>query len=54
MRLIDADKINFDKYICNGALKGKSMMVLRNELYDEINNQPTVYDVDKVVEQLEN
>ena len=50
MRLIDADKLkeyikNFD--IGNGIGHGQSYIL------DAINEQPTVYDVDKIVEQLE-
>lgn len=45
MRLIDADNLNFQKQHCN-----KSQM---KAILDFIDNQPTAYDVNKVVEQLE-
>lgn len=45
-RLIDADNLNFDKQRYN-----KSQM---KAILDFIDSQPTAYDVDKVVEQLEN
>lgn len=45
MRLIDADKLNFSEQSYN-----KSQM---KAILDFIDNQPTAYDVDKVVEQLE-
>lgn len=45
MRLIDADKLNFSEQHYN-----KSQM---KAILDFIDNQPTAYDVDKVVEQLE-
>lgn len=44
MRLIDADKLNFSEQHYN-----KSQM---KAILDFIDNQPTAYDVDKVVEQL--
>lgn len=44
MRLIDADKLNFSEQSYN-----KSQM---KAILDFIDNQPTAYDVDKVVEQL--
>lgn len=47
MRLIDADELI--DWICNDS--GDKMM---DEYYIEhINNMPTAYDVDKVIEQLE-
>lgn len=51
MRLIDADKIgltDFEIVMCNGDYKEALKMLL-----DKISNQPTAYDVDKVVEELE-
>lgn len=45
MRLIDADNLNFE-----GQKYNKSQM---KSILDFIDKQPTVYDVDKVVEQLE-
>lgn len=45
MRLIDADKLNFSEQLYN-----KSQM---KAILDFIDNQPTAYDVNKVVEQLE-
>lgn len=44
MRLIDADKLNFSEQHYN---KSQTKAIL-----DFIDNQPTAYDVDKVVEQL--
>lgn len=46
MRLIDADKLNFSEQHYN-----KSQM---KAILDFIDNQSTAYDVNKVVEQLEN
>ena len=51
MRLIDADKIgltDFEIVMCNGDYKKALTMLL-----DKISNQPTAYDTDKVVEELE-
>lgn len=51
MRLIDADKIgltDFEIVMCNGDYKKALIMLL-----DKISNQPTAYDIDKVVEELE-
>jgi hypothetical protein len=45
MRLIDADNLNFE-----GQKYNKSQM---KSILDFIDTQPTAYDVDKVVEQLE-
>ena len=45
MRLIDADNLNFE-----GQKYNKSQM---KSILDFIDKQPTAYDVDKVVEQLE-
>ena len=45
MRLIDADNLNF-----KGQKYNKSQM---KSILDFIDNQPTAYDVNKVVEQLE-
>lgn len=45
MRLIDADNLNF-----KGQKYNKSQM---KSILDFIDKQPTAYDVDKVVEQLE-
>ena len=45
MRLIDADELNFE-----GQKYNKSQM---KSILDFIDKQPTAYDVDKVVEQLE-
>ena len=46
MRLIDADNLQF-----NGRNYNKSQM---NAILDFVDVQPTVYDPDKIVEQLEN
>ena len=50
MRLIDADKIgltDFEIVMCNGDYKEAFKMLL-----NKISNQPTAYDIDKVVEEL--
>lgn len=51
MRLIDADKIDF-----NEAFVGASEFAqdTRNAAQMLIDNQPTAFDLDKVMEQLEN
>ena len=46
MRLIDADNLQF-----NGRNYNKSQM---NAILDFVDAQPTAYDPDKIVEQLEN
>ena len=51
MRLIDADEIgltDFEIVMCDGDYKEALKMLL-----DKISNQPTSYDIDKVVEELE-
>ena len=51
MKLIDADKIgltDFEIVMCNGDYKKALKMLL-----DKISNQPTAYDIDKVVDELE-
>lgn len=50
-RLIDADELI--KYIKIWGI-GTSIMSDQKEFIDCVNEQPTVFDVDKVVEQLEN
>ena len=50
-RLIDADELI--KYIKIWEI-GTSIMSDQREFIDCVNEQPTVFDVDKVVEQLEN
>ena len=50
MRLIDADELI--KYIKIWEI-GTSIMSDQREFIDCVNEQPTVFDVDKVVEQLE-
>lgn len=50
MRLIDADKL-LDDYSVFG-MANISREDIRDELYDLIDNQPTAYDIDKVVEEL--
>lgn len=51
MRLIDVDKL-LDDYSVFG-MTNISKEGVRDELYDLIDNQQTAYDVDKVVEELE-
>lgn len=50
MRLIDADKIDFGKVFIGASDFAKDTREAAQKLIDE---QPTAYDVDKVVEQLE-
>lgn len=50
MRLIDADKINFNEVFVGASEFAQDT---RNAAQMLINRQPTAYDVDKVVEQLE-
>lgn len=50
MRLIDADKIDFEKVFIGASDFAKDTREAAQKLIDE---QPTAYDVDKVVEQLE-
>ena len=50
MRLIDADKIDFREMFKGESDFAKDTREAAKELID---NQPTAYDVDKVVEQLE-
>ena len=50
MRLIDANEIgltDFEIVMCNGDYKEALKMLL-----DKISNQPTAYDLDKVVSEL--
>lgn len=51
MRLIDADKIDFGKVFIGASDFAKDTREAAQKLIDE---QPTAYDVDKVVERLEN
>lgn len=51
MRLIDADEIgltDFEIVMCSGDYKEALKMLI-----DKISNQPTAYDIDKVVEELD-
>lgn len=50
MRLIDADKINFNEVFVGASEFAQDT---RNVAQMLINRQPTAYDVDKVVKQLE-
>ena len=50
-RLIDADKIDFNEVFVGASEFAQDT---RNAAQMLIDNQPTVFDVDKVVEQLEN
>ena len=50
MRLIDADKIDFEKVFIGASDFAKDTREAAQKL---INEQPTAYDVDKVVEKLE-
>lgn len=49
MRLIDADKINFNEVFVGASELAQDTRYVAQIL---INRQPTAYDVDKVVEQL--
>lgn len=51
MRLIDADKIDFEKVFIGASDFAKNIREAAQELIDE---QPTAYDVYKVIEQIEN
>lgn len=50
MRLIDADKIDFEKVFIGASDFAKDTREAAQKLIEE---QPTAYDVDKVVERLE-
>lgn len=50
MRLVDADKIDFGKVFIGASDFAKDTREAAQNLIDE---QPTAYDVDKVVEQLD-
>ena len=50
MRLIDADKIDFEKVFIGASDFAKDTREAAQKLIDE---QPTAYDVDKVVEQID-
>ena len=50
MRLIDADKIDFGKVFIGASDFAKDTREVAQKLIDE---QPTAYDVDKVVKRLE-
>ena len=50
MRLIDADKIDFGKVFIGASDFAKDTREAAQKLIDE---QPTVYDVDKIMERLE-
>lgn len=50
MRLIDADGINFEKVFIGASEFAKDMREAAQKLIDE---QPTAYDTDKVMERLE-
>ena len=52
MRLIDADLLK-KNCKCTGKFESNFQCVALKTLGDVIDKQPTVYDVDKVVEQLE-
>ena len=51
MRLIDADKIDFNEVFVGASEFAQDT---RNAAQMLIDNQPTAFDLDKVVEQLEN
>jgi len=54
-RLIDADllKESMKKFAQEQLLSEYQCSILVTDVLDDIDNQPTAYDVDKVVEQLE-
>lgn len=51
MRLIDADKLLKD--IMSQKILGDTTARIMDKYINVINNQPTAYDIDKVVEELE-
>ena len=51
MRLIDADKINPKDVVMGNSAFAKD---IKKAMQDLIDSQPTAYDIDKVIEQLEN
>lgn len=51
MRLIDADKINPKDVVMGNSEFAKD---IKKAMQDLIDSQPTAYDIDKVIEQLEN
>ena len=52
MRLIDADKLKKDILLQN--ILGEPIQKIIDRYIHIVDNQPTAFDVDKVVEQLEN
>lgn len=51
MRLIDADAMNEELFY--KQVGGKDSLITAESAFEMINAQPTAYDVDKVVQQLE-
>ena len=52
MRLIDADKL-IEELIIKAVSKDAHIISIANAVVNFVNNQPTAYDIDKVVEELE-
>lgn len=52
MRLIDADKL--ERYILSQTIVNETDAKIMDRYLYCINDQPTAYDIDKVVEELEN
>ena len=52
MRLIDADKL-IEELTIKAVSKDAHIISIANEVVNFVNNQPTAYDIDKVVEELE-
>lgn len=52
MRLIDADKL-IEELTIKAVSKDAHIISIANAVVNFVNNQPTAYDVDKVVEELE-
>ena len=52
MRLIDADKL-IEELTIKAVSKDAHIISIANAVVNLVNNQPTAYDIDKVVEELE-
>lgn len=55
MRLIDVDRLTDGKGVFNGVIQydgGKDGWIYLGDLVEVLDNSPTAYDVDKVIEQL--
>ena len=52
MRLIDADKL-IEELTIKAVSKDAHIISIANAVVNLVNNQPTAYDIDKVIEELE-